>query len=260
MKMNLTLNGLAFSILALASTAAWADAVTNTDSAALTFTINSISNSDGNSNDLADLSISASFQQPTDSSDYYAASTGSGSYQLSNPNTSIPALTGNVFSNTMNASAQGVAANDTADTVTTGNYVMTFNNAGSVNSYTVDLSLSYLLSAVSSGLNASSSIVLNYGYTGINYSGSTGSPFSGYDYVASGTYSGYSLDSENQPGSTELIFTLSPGERETFNATAVITTDLQMALAASVPLPASIWLFGCALAGIAGNASRRKVR
>jgi hypothetical protein len=215
--------------------------------AALTFTLISIVNSDGNPNDLSALAVSMSYQQPTDANNFYVSASGDGAYNANNPSITNAPLSSNPYIYSVSATA----ANGSVTTYNNGYYTLDFNNTSSSNSYTVDLTLSYVLTADAGGasLSAASSAELNYSYSGSTYVAN--SNFSGFDYVfTNALYPSYTADSESQPGSAELVFTLAPGENETFNANPVLSGYLVAVTA--VPVPASIWLFGSAMLGFLG--------
>jgi len=244
----------AWSAAVLMATAFTAHADSYDGSAALTFTLNSISNSDGNANDLSDLAISASFQEPTDSNDFYTATGGDGVFTDNNPGIASIPLINNTFSGNYTISATSL--NGSVVSNTNGYYTLDFNNTSKVNSYTVDLTLSYLLTADAGGasLAAASAVELNYAYSGSNYV--AGSNFTGFDYVfTNALYPGYTADSESQAGLAGLSFTLAPGESETFTANPFISGSLSATTA--VPLPSAIWLFGIAMLGLLGVNQRQ---
>ena len=229
-------------------------------SAALTFTLNSISNSGGNSSDLSNFSATALFQQPTDANNFYAATSGDGVYSANNPEVTAAPLNGNSFSGDYSVSA--TAFNGSVTTVTNGYYTLDFKNADGVNSYTVDLSLNYTLNADANGasLQAASQILLGYYYSGSNIVSEAASSAAGFgtDYLSTNPLSvGSPSDTETLTGSAEIVFTLAPGESEAFTANPTIFGTVQAVTA--VPVPTAGWFFGSGWLGLMGL-SRRKLR
>jgi len=238
--------GLSGGILLFAQ-AVSADA-TYDSSAAIDYTITSISNSNtATPNDISSLSVSGSFQQLTDANDFYAATTGDGSYTANNPNLSSEPVTTS-FDNTYSVSGD-TPLYGTVNTLHTGVYSLNFSNNSSRDTYTIDVTLSYVLTAAAGGLFANSSIQLDYWDTLNNIADNQ-------DYVGAGTYLGYTTDTETEPGSYNLVLSLAPGTSDSFITQAAISSSLDStANAAPVPLPLAGWSF---LSGLLGILSIRK--
>lgn len=211
--------------------------VSYASSATLLYTINRITNLD-NSNDLSGLSMSGSFIQLTGANDFYAATSGDGSYQTNTPG----------FSGALSPSGRfGVSGYSvlygTVNTLHTGEFSMDFSNTGT-SSYTVDVKLDYLLNAVINGIYANSAIFLDFWDTNNNTTGS--------DYLAAGTYADYPDDSQSVSGSADLIFSLAPGATNRFIAHVAIQSALDSSSVAPVPIPAAFWFFASGLLGMIG--------
>ncbi|MGD0960931.1 MAG: hypothetical protein ABSB19_14090 [Methylomonas sp.] len=214
-------------------------------SAAISYTVNSITNTNPNdAGDLSGLTITGAFQQLTDANDFYANTTGDGAYQANDPAIpSSPALN-NAFAGTYAVSGD-TAAYGTVSTLNTGQFSLDFTNSG-VNTYTIDVTLNYTLNAVASGLFANSAIQLDYWDTGNNVNGQ--------DSVTAGTYAGFTQDSETEPGSALLALTLAPGATDEFFAQSAVQSYLDSTAAAATPapLPAAFWFFAAGLPGVRG--------
>jgi hypothetical protein len=224
----------------LSTQAAEAD-VTFSSSAALTFTINSITNlNPEHPNDLSGLEVLGSFEQANDPSYFYAVTSGDGAVTANNPSV-LPVAVSDSFSHSFAVS--GSVLNGTVDSYHTGWFNLDFNNTGS-DSYDIDLTLDYQLNAEASGLFANSSVALDYGYTGNSFTGS--------DRLDAFTFAGFPHDTNNLTGSNGLIFTLGSGSTNSFFADAVITGTL-----APVPVPAAIWFFASGLLGVIGLNKRK---
>ena len=210
---------------------------TFTSSAALTYTINSITNLNGeHPNDLSGLEVTGSFEQP---SDYlYVYTRGDGAVG-SNDAGVLPFAVGSSFSHSFAVS--GSALNGTVDSYHTGWFKLDFINNGA-DSYAIDLTLAYQLDTEVNGLLANSHVALDYGYTG--------NDFVGTDHAEAFTFEGYSSDTNSVSGSSGLIFTLDSGASEIVYADAVITGNLESASA--IPVPAAVWFFASGLLGFTG--------
>ncbi len=259
MKSNFKKSALAATILMTATLTASADGYDG--SAALNFTLNSVTNSDGNPNDLSNLTVSASFQQPTDANDFYAATSGDGVYAANNPAIASGPLSGNSFGGVYSVSA--TAFNGSVTTNTNGYYTLGFNNTDSVNSYAVDLTLNYTLNADAGGasLQAASQILFNYYYSAGNYLIESASSAFGFgsDYLSTNPLSANNpSDTETLTGSAELVFTLAPGENETFTANPAIFGSVVAVTA--VPVPAAVWFFGSGWLGLIGLNRRKLIK
>jgi hypothetical protein len=236
-------------LIILPISTAYAD--TNYDSSAtILYTLNSVSNTNpGNPNDLSTLSITAAFQQLTDTADFYAYTTGDGAYLSNTPDIPATLLTANSFNSTFAVS--GDSANYGAiQTENSGLFSLNFTDTGT-DSYTIDVTLSYVLTAIAQGLYANSAIFLDYWDSNNNLSGA--------DYIGAGTYPGYSNDNENQPGNAELVFTLTPGSTNSFYAQVAISSvlDTTSNSATTLPIPSGSGLF---LSGLAAWFIRRTSR
>ncbi|MDD4915376.1 MAG: hypothetical protein PHW13_10130 [Methylococcales bacterium] len=219
------------------------------DSAAITYTINSIYNTNpATPGDLANLSVSGAFQQLYDSNDFYAAASGDGIYTDDTPDIASTPVSGNAFNAVFSVSGDSVSYG-TVDTLHTGVFSLNFSNTGT-DSYAIDVSLDYVLNAAANGIYANSALFLDYW--------DTGNIISGSDYVGAGSYTGYSTDNASQPGSAELIFTLSPGATDSFIAQIAIQSSLDSTSTATpAPIPGAFWIFGSGLLGMKGINGRR---
>jgi hypothetical protein len=224
-------------ILALSQPAAYAD-VNFFNSAAVSYTVNNSTNP----NELPGLTVTGSFQQLTDAGDFYAFTSGDGAYLANNPTIAAVPVEGNSFSNTFSVSGD-TAVYGTVNTLETGVFSLNFTNAGA-DSYSLDVTLNYLLNAVANGLFANSYLLLDYWDTGNNINGS--------DSSGAGTYMGHANDNESEPGAAELVYTLAPGASDSFMVQVAIYSTLDAASTAPVPLPAACWLFAGGLLSLFG--------
>jgi hypothetical protein len=216
--------------------------VTFNSSAALTFTINSITNLNAeHPNDLSGLEVLGSFEQASVLPYFYTITSGDGSVTANNPSVLPPVTVSNSFSHSFAVS--GSALNGAVDSYHTGWFNLDFNNTGG-DSYNIDLTLDYQLNAEASGLFANSNVALDYGYTGNSFTGS--------DSVDAFTFAGFPYDTDSLTGSNGLIFTLGSGSTGSFYADAVITENL-----APVPVPAAVWFFASGLLGVIGLNKRK---
>src|SRR5690554_5302328 len=148
-----------FAILALASLSsghtAWA-ASAFSSYATVTYTVNSITNL-SNPGDLLGLEILGSFEQPG-APDSYVSTTGDGAVTANNP-TVGPISVGSSFSRTFAVS--GNASDGTVASHYLGWFSLEFNNLSS-DSYSIEVTLDFDLSATASGQFADTSIFLDY--------------------------------------------------------------------------------------------------
>lgn len=200
--------------------------------------------------DLSNLAISGSFQQLNDANGFAASVSGDGGYTVDNTDIGpVPVLTG--FSHSFTVSS-GSLNYGTADTFHTGLFSLDFFNTGS-DSYSIEVSLNYLLSSISSGLYAGSAIQLDYW-------DSANSMVAGQDSLSLATYPGNSYASSNRNGTADLVFTLDAGGRNSFMVQAAILTTVDNTMAAPVPLPTAVWCFLGGLMGLLGIRKHKKPR
>ena len=242
------LMGAALAVATLSNIPAARADVSYDSSAVIGYTINSIiSSNPNNPGDLSGLSISGSFQQLTDTNDFYAYTSGDGSYLANSPNISPTAIAGNNFNGTFSVSGDS-AAYGTVDTLHTGVFSLDLTNTGT-NSFNIDVTMGYELNAVAGGVYANSSILLDYW--------DSNNTLSGFDYVGAGTYTGYGYDNQAELGSAELVYTLAPGATESLIVQAAIQSSLDSTSTSPVPLPAAFWFFASGLLGMIGSKKTR---
>lgn len=207
----------------------------------ISYTINSLTNTDpARPDDLSGLTISGSEQELTDTSDFYAATSGDASYTSDHPAiAAVPVTTGS-FGGSYTVSGDS-ALSGTIDALQTVQFSLDFTATGS-DSYNIDVSLGYLLNALAAGQAASSIVMLDYWDSAGN--------LSGFDYVQAATYAGLDSDNESQPGSAALQLTLAAGTTDSFIVQAAIQSALDSTAGTAVPLPPAAWLFAAGLAGL----------
>ncbi|MDD1620577.1 MAG: VPLPA-CTERM sorting domain-containing protein [Methylococcaceae bacterium] len=213
-------------------------------SAALSYTINSITNND-NAGSLAGLAITGSFDLAA-APDYSVDLSGDGAVFGNNPSTGNvainPILTGTAFSHSFSVS--GSASAGSANTSQLGLFGLNFKNTGSEN-YTISLSLNYQLNSTVGGQLADSSVALDF----FNETSS----FTGSKRVDASVFS---LENAALNATSDIFsFTLAPGTNETLYADVNITGNLS---ASAVPLPASFWLLFAGLSGIVSVGKGRR--
>jgi hypothetical protein len=116
-------------------------------------------------------------------------------------------------------------------------------NYSTTDSYDVDLTLSYELSANASSDNAFTDVMLNYSADHVNANGDIAADdtFTGTDYISAVNPD---LGAAYLQNSHAFKFTLAPNESEALYAGTGVTGTLQ---ASPVPVPSAIWLFASAL-------------
>jgi hypothetical protein len=207
-------------------------------SAIISYTINSMLNTNtATPNDLSGLVVAGGFQQLTDNNDQYAQTSGDGGYISATPNLPSTVVTGNNFNDAMTVSASS-ANYGAANILQTGQFSLNFTDTGS-SSYNIDVTLNYSLNAISQGLYASNTIILDYWDTLNN--------INGFDYVSSGTYDGYLADNETEPGSAELVFTLASGSSDSFIAQAAFQSSADTTSNSPTPIPSSLLMLASGL-------------
>ncbi len=208
-------------------------------SAALTFTINNITNlNPAHSTDLSGLEVLGYFDQGSDLTNYYVANSGDGAVTANNPGIFPTAVT-HSFSQAFTVS--GSALNGTVDSRHTGLYNLAFTNTGSDN-YAIDLTLSYQLKADTAGLNAVNNVALEY-FT-------LNSGYSNYAAVGAFTLQDRLTDTQSVNGFfTPINFTVNSNDIELVSADVLITGTLE---ASPVPVPAAVWFFVSGLLAMLG--------
>ena len=226
--------------------------VTFNSSATLTYTINNITNlNSAHPTDLSALAISGYFDQGADAANYYLATTGDGAVIANNPSYSVDPVS-SVFGHTFNVS--GSAINGTVDSLHTGIFGLLFDNSGT-DSFSVNLSLGYQLSAAASGLFATNSIALEY------FTLSDTSVFGSTDPLGAYTVDGVTLnDTQTLSGVfNNIIFNVgafdSANGLEILSANVAVTSTIEPA---AVPLPGVVWLFLSGLLGVMGFSKLKK--
>lgn len=210
----------------LFATAAQASAATSSY-VTVTYTINSIQNLT-NPGDLSGLDILGSFDLASLDNNPYQLITGTGSVTPTLTGTGSSAVTGS-YSRTLQLDAgaenwSSVSANYLAW------FSLAFNNTSATDSYDVDLTLSYDLSAAASGNSAFSDATATFYNEDSSFSN-----FADPAYVqAAAGVAGFGAMS-NSHG---FNFTLAAGEAETVYVDASINATM-----APVPLPAAAWSF-----------------
>jgi hypothetical protein len=202
-----------------------------TSNATLTYTI---------TGDLSGVQAQGFFKQaaPPDS---YVTKSGDGTVTANNPDLG-PIPVGSSFTYTF--AADGNVTDGTVGSHYLGNFGVDFTNTGSV-SRSIGVTLAYQLNAVASGDFADSDVTVDY----FNSDDS----FAGFDSINASTNA---LANATQSGTSGLYsFTLWPNTSEGLYADVTIAGNLQ----APVPVPAAVWLFGSAVAGM-GVIGRRKVK
>ncbi len=126
---------------------------------------------------------------------------------------------------------------------------LAFQNASTSDSYNVDLTMAYTLSAQATGDNAFSDVTLNYYNADESYS-NFDAP--GYIQASTGT-----LGTAYLQNSQAFSFFLAPDGFESLYVDAGITATLEAA-PASIPVPPAFWLFSSALLAIPGLKKPRK--
>ncbi len=249
---NLHLMGLALLCSSLFVTHSVQADATFDSSAALTYTINSITNlNNAHPTDLSALGVSGYFDQGTDAANYYLATTGDGAVVANNPSYSVDPVS-SIFGHTFNVS--GSATNGTVDSLHTGILGLLFNNSGT-DSYSVDVSLGYQLSTAASGLFVTNSIALDY------FTLSDSSVFGSTDPLGAYTIDGGSLsDSQALNGVfNHIIFNIGAFDAanglEILSANVAVTRTIETS---AVPLPGVVWLFLSGLLGVMGFSKLRK--
>ena len=223
--------------------------VTFDSSATLTYTINSITNlNTAHPNDLSALAISGYFDQGTDATNYYLATTGDGAVVANNPSYSLDPVS-SVFGHSFSLSGSATAGS--VDSLHTGLFGLLFDNSGT-DSYSVDVSLAYDLSAAVAGLFATNSITLDYfTLTDTTIFGAT-NPLGAY------TLEGSLSDIQTLNGVfNNIIFNIGASGLESLNANVAVTSTIEPA---AVPLPGVVWLFLSGLIGIMGFSKRKKAK
>lgn len=227
-------------LLALSPSLLWASSAQASSSfnssAALSYTINSITNLD-NPGSLLGLALTGSFELAA-VPDYAVALTGDGTVVGNNPGTGSLAITpisqGTAFSHPFAVS--GSVGNGTVNTSQLGLFGLNFENTGS-DHYEISLTLNYQLNSGTDGQLAASSIDLDY----FNETSS----FVGFDHLEASVFT---LGNAEIIGSSgQFNFTLTPGAAEALYADVRISGNLE---ASPVPLPASFWLLFAGLSGI----------
>lgn len=211
--------------------------------AAINFTIDNISNQTNpgtiSSNDLA---IFASFDQDKTS---YDSVNGDATIHNLHPSESrsIPLNPGANYSHTF--SLIGSANAGSLESYHLGLYGLTLFNAGTTDTYQVDLSFGYSLSANAGGQSADTDVSIDYF--------SVEDPlFSGADYLYHSSTLAGPVPSVGKSGVFSI--TLAPGQAGAYLADVVINGNLT---AAPVPLPTAIWPFLTGLMGIVGFKKRK---
>ena len=227
-------------------------AVTFDSSATLIYTINSITNlNPAHPNDLSALGVSGYFDQGTDATNYYLATTGDGAVVANNPSYSVDPVS-SVFGHTFNVSGSATAGS--VDSLHTGLFGLLFDNSGT-DSYSIDVSLGYELSAAVAGLFATNSIALDY------FTLTDSSIFGSIDALGAYTIDSGSLsDSQTLNGLFEhIIFNIgafdSTNGLDILSANIAITSTIEPA---AVPLPSVVWLFLSGLLGVLGFSKHKK--
>lgn len=219
---------------------------TFTSSALLTYTINSITNTNSaHPTDLSGLEISAYFDQSKEPTNFYVNTTGDGAVVANNPSVSLDTIA-TIFSNTFSVS--GSATDGSVDSLHTGLYGLMFNNIG-IDSYDVNLSLGYQLNSESNGLYATNSVAVDY-YT-------LTSNLSGFESGVSSSiiYGGALSDSQALSAVfSPIAFTVASLDTELVGANVAITGTIE---ATAVPLPAATWLFLSGFMGLLGFNKRK---
>ena len=221
---------------------------TFTSSALLTYTINSITNTNpAHPTDLSALEISGIFDQGADSTNFYSNTTGDGAVVANNP--SVLTTVTNSFSHEFTVG--GSATNGTVDALYTGLYSLMFKNTGN-DSYLVDVSLGYQLNSATNNLYATNSVAVDY-YT-------LTSNLSGFDNgVSSSTIDGGALSDSQTLNAlfSPIVFTVASLDMELISAKVAITSTIE---ATAVPLPAATWLFLSGFMGLLGFNKRKAKR
>ncbi|MGY6274528.1 VPLPA-CTERM sorting domain-containing protein [Methylomonas sp. MgM2] len=195
--------------------------------------------------DNTGLTILGTYQQPGDDSSFYVTVSGDGDSLAYSPNPASSAVAG-IFTGSFTAT--GSAVSGSVDSLHTGLFGLEFANNGPY-SYNLAVNLTYALQASAHGEFANSAILFDYW-------DETGA-ISGFDYASAATFTDYLDDRQSASDSVIWLFTLTPGATQQLYAQAGITSHLESANAAAVPLPAAAWLFGSAVAGF-GFMGRRK--
>lgn len=209
-----------------------------TSFATVTFTIDSINNlTTPGLISPSDFGIFADFEQDNAS---YVNLSGDAAINDNNPAQfgSVPLITGTQFSHTF--SITGSVNNGTFESYHLGLYGLSLLNSGLSDTYAVDLSFSYLLSASATGQNADTDV-------NIDYFSDEDPAFVGSDYVNHANIFGFPVTTATNAKGFSM--TLAPGEAGYYLADVVIKGNL---MAAPVPLPAAAWSFLAGLLGILG--------
>ena len=200
-------------------------------SAALTYGIALTSTSNPVLGDSSGLSIQGTYQQPTDSSSFYAALSGDGQYQTYSPNPATMTVN-NGFTGAFSTSGAS-AVFGTVDTLQTGLFGLTFSNSSPF-SYALTVTLNYQLNAAALGVYANTMINLDYW----DDDGIT----TGHDFVGAATFPAQA--------NAQWQFNLASGATENLYTQVGIESHLDSTALAVVPLPSAIWGFLLALFGI----------
>ena len=247
LRQHLLLNSLLLNFLLFPTPDTYADAGFSS-SAAISYSINSSNNLDSATpNDLSGLTVTASFQQLTAAADFYILQSGDANYTANNPNVlSQPASNGfsDVFSVSGNSAAYG-----TVNSLQTGLYSLDFINSGS-NSFTIDVTLNYVLNIITHGIYANSNIQLDYWDSANNIADNQ-------DAVSAGPWPDFAAGKANKSGAYDLVFTLSPGAVESFYVQAGISSAIDTTGVTAVPLPAAVWGFLGAVLSFLGLQKRK---
>ena len=148
----------------------------------------------------------------------------------------------------------GSATAGSVDSLHTGLFGLLFDNSGT-DSYSIDVSLGYELSAAVAGLFATNSIALDY------FTLTDSSIFGSTDALGAYTIDGVSLsDSQTLNGLFEhIIFNIgafdSTNGLDILSANIAITSTIEPA---AVPLPSVVWLFLSGLLGVLGFSKHKK--
>lgn len=189
-----------------------------------------------------DLAIFASFEQDSSS---YANITGNALINDINPDDFGDVLSLPTTSYSHTFSISGNANNGSIDSYYLGLYGLGLFNTSLTDTYTVDLSFSYLLSSSASGEKSDTDVKIDY-FSDEDFS------FGGEDYVDHSYVFGFPVS--NASGAGAFSITLTPQSAASYLADVVITGNLE---ASPVPLPATVWMFLSGLIAVVGLKKRR---
>jgi|GEM_PF-1655071 hypothetical protein len=225
----------------------YADASFNS-SATIGFNINNITNlNPASPSDISGLAVTATFQQLTDVYDFYALTSGDGSYTANNPNVISQPVT-NSFNDVFSVSGNS-AIYGSINSLQTGLFSLDFINSGS-SSFTIDVTLNYLLNVITHGIYANSSIQLDYWDSANIISDNQ-------DAVGAGPWPDFAAGHASKSDAYDLVFTLLPGAAESLYVQAGISSTLDTTGVAAVPLPTTVWGFLGAVLGLLGLQKRK---